>query len=205
MGVCFALKLFKTKVIFDNVNYKASYFVHLMQNGKWNILDKKDVEQRHARIINNLVLGDIFSGAEDKKALLLYTFLLLHNVYRERKNSEKLIRACQWYFESFCSTDELFSFLQIMMVMETILGDKDEAEKTGLTELLSNRCAYLISDSIKERDSIIKEFKQIYNIRSIIIHSGRNVFTQREKYLHKKLQWYCRRVILKEIELISKK
>ena len=49
----------------------------------------------------------------------------------------------------------------------------------------------------------MKKFKDIYDIRSRIVHRGKSRLTYRERVLFDTLRLMCRRVIQKEIELIA--
>ena len=88
--------------------------------------------------------------------------------------------------------------------MEILLGEKAISDIIGLGELLRNRCAYLIGDSHKQREDILRNFKDIYDVRSKIVHRGKATLNIYERVLFSKLQWMCRRVIQKEIELLQK-
>ena len=69
--------------------------------------------------------------------------------------------------------------------------------------LLRNRCAYLISGSNEEREAILRDFQQIYNVRSSIVHAGKKRLNSEEHVLLEKLRRLCRRVISKEIGLLN--
>ena len=91
-----------------------------------------------------------------------------------------------------------------MVALEILLGDKATSDVIGLGELLRNRCAYLIGVTHDQRQDILDGFKEIYDIRSKIIHRGKSRLTMDERTLFRKLQWICRRVIQEEIELLKK-
>ena len=76
--------------------------------------------------------------------------------------------------------------------------------KSGLGELLRNRCAYLIGTTHDQRKEILDEFKEIYDVRSKIVHRGKARLNLHERTLFSKLQWVCRRVIQEEIKLLMK-
>jgi len=57
--------------------------------------------------------------------------------------------------------------------------------------------------SLHMKEKILKEFKEVYDVRSRIIHRGKAKLSLRERYLFWKLQWMCRRVIQKEVELFQ--
>jgi len=92
--------------------------------------------------------------------------------------------------------------VQAMVALEILLGEKKESDLTGLGALLSNRCAYLIGASHDDREKILSDFRKIYDIRSKIVHSGKDWLTQDERQLLRKLYEIVSRVIQKEAELI---
>jgi hypothetical protein len=89
--------------------------------------------------------------------------------------------------------------VQAAVVMEILLGEKAVSDLMGLGELLRNRCAYLIGRSHKEREDTLSDFKEIYEVRSKIVHSGKSRLNAKERVLFNKLQWMCRRVIQEEV------
>lgn len=73
----------------------------------------------------------------------------------------------------------------------------------GLGELLRNRCAYLIGKSQEERLKLLLDFEEIYRIRSLIVHRGKNRLTGKERVLFSRLQYICRSVIQEEVNLLK--
>lgn len=124
-------------------------------------------------------------------------------VFHNQDKSQKIILASQWLFDSYSGRNELLSFVQTVVVMEILLGEKAVSDLLGLGELLRNRCAYLVSKSHKQREEILSEFKEIYDLRSRIVHRGKAKLTLNEKSLFSKLQWMCRRVIQEEVNLLK--
>jgi hypothetical protein len=111
--------------------------------------------------------------------------------------------AGQWYFDSLCTADDLLSFVQVMVAIEILLGDKATAEAIGLGQLLANRCAYLIGKTNSDRTEILANFHKVYDIRSQIVHSGKNRLTQVERHGLFLARWMCRRVIQEELKLLA--
>jgi hypothetical protein len=85
-----------------------------------------------------------------------------------------------------------------------LLGDKTSSDLTGLGELLSNRCAYLIATSHAERNDLLQDFRNIYEVRSKIVHRGKSRLALGERSLFDKLRWICRRILQEEVELLEK-
>ena len=140
---------------------------------------------------------------EEKSTWVAYRLKYINDVFTHTPQAINIIRSAQWYFDSYCGDDELLSYIQATVALEILLGDKKISKKTGLSELLGNRCAYLISKSNKERESILNDFRAIYEIRSQIVHNGMNRLNIKERIFLDKLHKLCRRTINKEIELLN--
>jgi hypothetical protein len=129
---------------------------------------------------------------------------LIGSVFTHKTKAEKIVRAGQWLFDSYCGNNELLSFVQAVVAMEILLGDKAVSDLMGLGELLRNRCAYLIGNGQKQRDDILNDFKKIYDVRSQIVHRGKNRLSKDERILFQDFRWMCHRVIQEEVELLQK-
>ncbi len=62
---------------------------------------------------------------------------------------------------------------------------------------------YLIGKTSVQRSEILKDFKEIYDVRSHIVHRGKNRMSAREREHYGKLVWYCKRCIQEELKLIE--
>jgi Apea-like HEPN len=90
-----------------------------------------------------------------------------------------------------------------MIALEILLGDKQRSDLMGLSELLRNRCAYLIGKNQRQRESILDDFGRIYDVRSQIVHRGKSRLSRQEQYLFFRLRWMCFRVIQEEVRLLE--
>jgi hypothetical protein len=114
----------------------------------------------------------------------------LSNRYREIKDvehpgglkSKPIILASQWLFDSHTGHDEL-SYVQAMVVLEILLGDKAMSDEIGLGRLLGNRCAYLIGVNHEQRSELLRRFSDIYAVRSEIVHRGKHRLNVKERGL----------------------
>jgi hypothetical protein len=100
-------------------------------------------------------------------------------------NAEESIRvksAIQWCFDSYISENQTLSFLQVCIALEALLGD--EGYKGSLTETLADRCSYLISDDIKSRKSIKKNFEKLYDVRSKLVHGNATELDRNQESVH---------------------
>jgi hypothetical protein len=124
--------------------------------------------------------------------------------FREGAACAKLRLAGRWFFDSIASRDELSSYVQAVVVLETLLGEDDPERRKDLSlgALLKNRCAYMIANNHSERKRIMTTFPSIYRVRSDIVHSGKPRLTHSERELLNTLRSYCARVILAEVKLV---
>lgn len=111
--------------------------------------------------------------------------------------------ASQWLFDSYTGSDELLNYVQAMVVLEILLGDKAKSDEIGLGRLLSNRCAYLIGNNYEERADMLRRFGDIYAVRSEIVHRGKQRLNAKERELFYDLHWMCRRVLQREVDLLK--
>lgn len=99
--------------------------------------------------------------------------LLLPIAFEENDECRRLREAGQWHFASTTERNEIFEFVEAVVVLEILFNDKATATEVGIEKLIANRCAYLIASSTAERQEIIKDLKDIYEARSQIVHKGK--------------------------------
>ncbi|MBN9277161.1 MAG: hypothetical protein J0I57_05940, partial [Hyphomicrobium sp.] len=148
-------------------------------------------------------LDGTLDSEERKLSWAEHTLGNMASAFAGLEKAETILLGAQWLFDSYSSRDELLSFVQAMVVLEILLGDKNASDKIGLGSLLRNRCAYLIGNSQEERTNILQDFNKIYSVRSQIVHAGKHRLTLEERSLFRRLQWMCRRVIDKEVDLLK--
>lgn len=124
-------------------------------------------------------------------------------IFNKGSEFSRIRLAASWLFDSYATDNELLSYVQAMVCLEIILGDASLIGEIGLGELLRNRCAYLIGKTSAQRAEILKDFKEIYDVRSHIVHRGKDRMSSRERIYHAKLTWYCRRCIEEELKLLE--
>lgn len=181
---------------------KDKYYIYSYNNG-WKIEKCKKFDNNISKTLNRLSYVKGLAQVFDLNKFI-YSINLIALLMKKKRGVEKLLLAACWLFDSFCGENELLSFIQTTVSLEILLGDKETSDIMGLGALLRNRCAYLLGNSYKEREDIIKDFKEIYDIRSKIVHRGKSRLSKKEKVLFHKLQELAKRVIKKEIELIKK-
>ncbi len=198
-GLSLALQLFEIGYAF---NVEDTYIKVYEKSGDgWNA-------KKPRLLPTELVQGlEKFNPHEEYKAIRLINkrpkqvLSILKGLFSNEQENERLLRAAQWYFDSYCGDNELLSFVKSTICLEMLLGEKKVSDLIGIMELLRNRCAYFIGSNHSEREEILKDFNEIYSTRSQIVHSGKNRLTKLERRSLYKLRRLCARVIRKEISL----
>ncbi len=106
--------------------------------------------------------------------------------------------AARWYADSTVGSNGLIQIVQAAIALEILLGDESGLEQIGTTALLANRLAYMIAETPHERRTILARFKQLYKVRSLIVHQGKAVLEERESAALYELRAYANRAIIKQ-------
>lgn len=206
-GLGLALRMFKPAVTYQAYPQKEKLYIHRQVDGAWVIEEVHELESRHSETIRDLKIHDL-DGALDtdaKRAEWIKRHLAaIGTTFRAADRARNILLGAQWLLDSHCGSDELLQFVQAAVVVEILLGDKASSDLTGLGELLSNRCAYLIATSHAQRNELLQDFRSIYEVRSKIVHRGKSRLALGERTLFNKLRWMCRRIIQEEVELLEK-
>jgi predicted Fe-S protein YdhL (DUF1289 family) len=101
--------------------------------------------------------------------------------FGESEECGRLREAGQWQFASSTERNEIFEFVEAVVVLEILFNDKDTAKQVGVEKLIANRCAYLVATSTAERQEILRDFEVIYDARSNIVHRGKARLSKRER------------------------
>jgi hypothetical protein len=207
LGIGIALRLFRVNASLRSASPKTRLRVHRRVESGWIVERTLELDASVSGCLHDLVLDDHYGSLKSESDHIAWRKAVLPGLacaFSASDQAKRLALGGQWLFDSYCGTNELLSFVQAAVVMEILLGDKAPSDLMGLGELLRNRCAYLISETNEEREMILRDFVNIYNVRSKIVHTGKKRLNLEEFRLFDKLRWLCRRVILKEIELIEK-
>ncbi|MCG5130377.1 HEPN domain-containing protein, partial [Enterobacter mori] len=153
-----------------------------------------------SKYINELALTEDFSLLKTDAAIDMVRVALTVATELLDNNSDEATRvksAIGWFIQAEINEDDTMSFIQVCMGLESIFGDNES--EGGLTNSLADRCAYLIGRNISERKQIKDEFKEMYRVRSKIVHGVKNHLTQNEEHVRNRAFYYLRKSILKEI------
>ena len=179
--------------------------VHRAESGKYNLYRQFTLDDASSALIHELHFDDQkgqFDNERMKRALVTELGAQVAKAFTGGPEAEKVRLAGRWLFDSYAGGNQLMSFLQAMIVLEIILGDKATSDKIGLGELLRNRCAYLLGRSAQERAEILTEFGKIYEVRSAIVHRGKSAIRATERPLFFKLRSFAQQVIRAELLLL---
>lgn len=111
-------------------------------------------------------------------------------------DAARIKTALEWAFDSERSDNQTLAFLQACIGIEALLGDDDKEEP--LTARLADRCAYLLGQGLQQREGIRKRFKDIYEVRSKVIHGRRARLGASEQLLLFEAQRMLRDMISRE-------
>jgi hypothetical protein len=125
--------------------------------------------------------------------------------FADGSTSARLQLAAKWFVESYSNNRDLLGFVQAMVCLEIILGDQEDSQELGLGATIRNRCAYLIGRSHREREEISNQLKEIYRVRSTIVHTGKDQLTRTDHIMLFHLREYCGRVLARELEIAAQK
>lgn len=107
---------------------------------------------------------------------------LLSRVFKSMDESEEtILAASEWGLNSKLNENKTFSFIQICIGLEAILG---KGLSENLTKMLSDRCSYLLGKNFKERNEIRNNFEKLYEVRSKLVHGRKSqIDSDDAKYL----------------------
>lgn len=124
------------------------------------------------------------------------------SAFGNNDHCRKIQVSALWLYRSYLNTRPLDAILESTIALEVLLGDREMADRIGLTKLLANRCAYLIGKTQSQRLQIIDDFQKVYRFRSEIVHSGLHTISREHRDLSSLARSLAEKVIRKEIDLI---
>ncbi|TPW24230.1 hypothetical protein FH712_09950 [Marinobacter nauticus] len=207
-GICIGLGLVSVNASRSDVNPSFSFDVHVSSGEIWLPVRSHALDNEDLALIMRLTddgdrwdqaVRDGMSGYYKDQIAYFYGASQSSEMYQRIKLSSI------WLYNSYKSIDPMMSVVQATVAAEILLGDKGESDIIGINKLLSNRCAYLIGESESDRAKIIKDFKSAYDLRSKIVHSGKNFISSDETRVLYNLWGILVKVIQKEIRMLPQK
>ncbi len=101
------------------------------------------------------------------------------NIVRAQTDRWQFIDVAVGYLVKAFFSDELDQLLWHITAIEALLGER----RGGLTETLAQRCGLVLSSSKEDRKKIKNSFRNLYDIRSHIVHGNTNQPQAREGHL----------------------
>lgn len=117
------------------------------------------------------------------------------------EDAESIKSAIEWAFDSYTNDNDTLAFIQACIGIEAVIGDDNTKE--NITATLADRCAYLLGESMSARKNIRKNFKDLYDIRSKVVHGRKASLDDEQRHFLNYAQIMLKRVIWKEISSIE--
>jgi hypothetical protein len=207
LGTCLAIRALRQRYVYSPTTIKQRAYVHERLDNRWQLYDSIELDEALSNVLSELVLDDLdgtIDTEQKKRVFLINRLKLLERAWSDEAVNERILLAGKWLLDSYSGKNELLSFVQATVALEILLGDKAVSDLVGLGELLRNRCAYLVGKTHAQRNEILDDFKKIYDIRSKIVHRGKDRLKRNEKELLYTLRWLVSRVIQEELERIER-
>jgi len=136
------------------------------------ILEPSEFEKAQLRSMKKV------NNARAIRNRLDHEFKGLEPLFRQNSDNiqdlERIFTALDWFFQASVTTNRTFSFIQLAVSLEALLGEHET--KKDITERLADRCAFLIRKNPVHRRKVKEEVMEIYKLRSKIIHTGKEYF-----------------------------
>lgn len=206
-GAQLALGIANRRSAWSPYPIKKHLIVHQFSQGSSKLKMRLELDTPTSALVDQLEFNDWVPGdhSQNQKSKIYKLYLKeIDLIFGESDEASRLRLASRWLFDSYATDNELLSYVQAMVCLEIIIGDASLIGEIGLGELLRNRCAYLIGKTSAQRAEILHDFKEIYDVRSHIVHRGKSRMSVRERQLYAKLIWYCKRCIKEEINLLKR-
>ncbi|WP_217490853.1 HEPN domain-containing protein, partial [Xanthomonas graminis] len=200
MGIALGLFAATAYTAFGDVPGNTPFIIHRRDEGDW-------IEHRVVQLENNLQTGInrlAVPGFSPESLTEIIEILERIGVVLKSSDSKNIMLSARWLFDSYCGHDELLNYVQAAVAIEILLGDEEVDANIGLTSLMANRCAYLIAQTPQARSNLLKSFREIYKVRSKIVHRGKSRLNQKEVQLFHMLQTITQVVINKEQQLLER-
>jgi hypothetical protein len=159
-----------------------------------------DLDEQHKHGIGSLGLAD---DARNDPDLMRQKLTRISSVFRSDMGKNIALSA-RWLFESHCGRDALLQYIQAAVAIEILLGDEEADPSVGLTTLMANRCAFLIAKTPAARTNLLQLFREIYKVRSKIVHRGKSRLNAQEMGLFRSLHLILRTIIDNEQRLLER-
>jgi len=139
---------------------------------------------------------------ENIRNRLLYLLKGIDHLFEDNcenaEDIERISTSLDWFFQALVNDNKTFSFVQMAIALEALLGE--HKTKKDITELLANKCAYLIRKNPTARREVMSHILEIYDVRSKILHTGKPLLNKKTEKYYFLLKNYLQEVLASEIE-----
>lgn len=111
---------------------------------------------------------------------------------------QSLRRAMEWSFDARIDEDQTTRFLKTCIGLEAALTEQNE--EIGVTQQLADRCAFLLNRTASAREETRKEMREIYRLRSKIVHGAVDGLSPKEAHLSESASQILTRIIDAELK-----
>lgn len=203
IGLGLAKLLFTYSFAFDNEKVRRNFNVHQLKGDSGEFYTSVELNEDAAEVVRHVKSFKFDSDypVDSRMPWLARQLSEIDKVFRS-ENGGRVILASKWFFDHYKNSDPALQYVRLMTCLEIILGEGNINQGISLGDLLSNRLAYLIGKDYSDRAKILKEFKEIYNLRSRILHQGKHRLKREERAKMTTLIGYCRKAIDAESTLL---
>ncbi|WP_155624796.1 HEPN domain-containing protein [Burkholderia vietnamiensis] len=151
--------------------------------------------------LNNLFLCFLVGAPEyaEKMEQIKLAIELMNNPDVD-VNVRSIRRALEWSFDSAIDEDTTTSFVKTCIGLEAVLAE--QSQNLGITEQLADRCAFILNKTTEDRRKTREEMREIYQLRSKIVHGVSSGLTHKETKIVTLAQSYLNRVLRAEISSV---
>lgn len=119
----------------------------------------------------------------------------------ESNGAKRIKSAIEWYIDSTFNKSDSVKFIQTCIGLESLLGD--ERQDAPLSYTLADRCSYLIAESFEDRERIRKSFRDMYKVRSKLVHGTSRNITETEAKHYTDARYFLNKAIMKELDYLQ--
>jgi hypothetical protein len=205
-GLGVAQRLFATRASHEAPVLDTKYLAHLHAGDVTTFAGEGRWASVSAERFQVLALDTLDGNLDTPEKFAVSMRMALEGIRVAFMSGDTAIRvrlAARWLFDSIAGSDPALSFVQAAVVLEVLLGDELAPDKLGLSELLANRFAFLVAKTVNERTDLIKSMRELYSLRSQVVHRGKSELTLAELVKLMQLQRYCSVAIQKETKLLG--
>lgn len=193
IGLGLSLKLLERDFVADSTDTFAP--IHRRNGVLFELAHAIDLTGREAQAVRALRLpeplvarDEIWKGLDDL-AVLFSSAVGAH-----------IKLAGKWLFDYFTESDSAMRVMHVAIATEVLLGSSGGED--GITKTLATRLAYLIAQTHSERKALEVEFKELYQMRSKVVHNGHQRLSRKEGRALRRFGELAGRVVATEMKLV---